>query len=350
MASANLCSRAFTPPDGSQRWYIVPDVCDWHSILDWLVQRALPQHVPDALRRSRSPLALDPQLQSPDEIAARRALEELKATFAEQQRDLENQLEQATANAEPIRNGLLYGTGTDLENAIAAVLEAAGLNVVKVDELLGDTTSADLVVTLAGKRRLIEVKSASGSAAETLVRQLETHLQTWPQLRPNDPVDGGLLVVNHQYDCCPTSAAHPCTPVRSSSPRSPRPCSRRENCSTGGVHRTGQQSARPCSVSRPLLNTRASEPTPRLRRPLAQEPRSTMDRAGAADCSVNADGPTPSNEQRTSPETADGRSHEDVNPAQDRRAGGKFISTGSRARSAMAGLGHSISALRRGQN
>ncbi len=185
---------AFTPPDGSQRWYIVPDVCDWHSILDWLVQRALPQHVPGALRRSRSPLALDPQLQTPAEIAARRALEELKATFAEQQRDLENQLEQATANAEPIRNGLLYGTGTDLENAVAAVLEAAGLNVVKVDELLGDTTSADLVVTLAGKRRLIEVKSASGSAAETLVRQLETHLQTWPQFRPNDCTLSGYRV------------------------------------------------------------------------------------------------------------------------------------------------------------
>jgi hypothetical protein len=242
---------AFTPPDGSQRWYIVPDVCDWHSILDWLVQRAMPQHVPDALRHSRSPLALDPQLQSPDEIAARRALEELKATFAEQQRDLENQLEQATANAEPIRNGLLYGTGTDLENAIAAVLEAAGLNVVKVDELLGDTTSADLVVTLAGKRRLIEVKSASGSAAETLVRQLETHLQTWPQLRPNDPVDGGLLVVNHQYRLLPdersTSVytrpeflAALTTPVLST-----------RDCSTGGVHRPGQQSARQCSVSRP---------------------------------------------------------------------------------------------------
>jgi hypothetical protein len=74
---------------------------------------------------------------------------------------------------------------------------------VKVDELLGDTTSADLLVSLAGKRRLIEVKSASGSATETLVRQLETHLQTRPQLRPNDLVDGGVLVVNHQYRLLP---------------------------------------------------------------------------------------------------------------------------------------------------
>ena len=190
---------AWTPPDGSQRWYIVPDACDWHSILDWLVQRALPQHVPGALRRSRSPLALDPRLQTPAEAAARRGLGELDATFVEQRHELESQLAQATADAEPIRNGLLYGTGADLENAVAAVLEAAGMNVVKVDELLGDTSSADLLVSLASKRRLIEVKSASGSAAETLVRQLETHLRTWPQLRPHDPVEEGVLIVNHQY-------------------------------------------------------------------------------------------------------------------------------------------------------
>jgi hypothetical protein len=190
---------AWTPPDGSQRWYIVPDVCDWHSILDWLARRALPQHVPGALRRSRSPLELDPQLQTPDEIAATQALEELKATFVEQQRELEGQLQQATTKAEPIRSGLLYGTGAELENAVAAVLDAAGTNVVKVDELLGDTTSADLLVSLAGKRRLIEVKSASSRATETLVRQLETHLHTWPQLRPDEPVDGGVLIVNHQY-------------------------------------------------------------------------------------------------------------------------------------------------------
>lgn len=55
------------------------------------------------------------------------------------------------------------------------------------------------IAALLGKRRLIEVKSASGSAAETLVRQLETHLRTWPQLRPTDPVDGGVLIVNHQH-------------------------------------------------------------------------------------------------------------------------------------------------------
>jgi hypothetical protein len=190
---------AWTPPDGSQRWYIVPDVCNWRSILDWLVQRALPRHVPGALRRARSPLALDPRLQTPAERSARRTLEDLEASFAEQRAVVEHQLKEAQALAEPIRAGLLYGTGAELENVVALVLEAAGLNVVKLDKLLGDTNSADLLVSLVGKRRLIEVKSASGNAAETLVGQLEKHLRTWPQLRPTDPVDGAVLVINHQY-------------------------------------------------------------------------------------------------------------------------------------------------------
>lgn len=185
--------------EGDQRWYIVPDVCDWHGILDWLVQRALARYVPGALRRARSPLALDLGLQSPAELAARQALEQLETSFAQQRRELEDHLAEATAHAEPIRNGLLYGTGAELEDTVATVLEAAGLKVVKIDELLGETSSADLLVSYGERRRLIEVKSASGNAAETLVGQLETHLRTWPQLRPADPVDGGVLVVNHQH-------------------------------------------------------------------------------------------------------------------------------------------------------
>jgi len=189
----------WTAADASQRWYIVPDVCDWDSILTWLVERALPGSVPGALRRARSPLALDPALQTPAEAAAHRALEDLEASYAEQRCRLDDRLEAAKAQAEPIRHGLLYGTSTELENTVAAVLDAAGFTVVNVDELLSDTTSADLLVSFGGKSRLIEVKSASGSASETLLAQLETHLRTWPQLQPAQPVDGGALVVNHQY-------------------------------------------------------------------------------------------------------------------------------------------------------
>jgi hypothetical protein len=190
---------AWTPASGDQRWYIVPDVSDWHGILDWLLERALPEYVPGALRRARSPLAHDPALQTRAEAAARLALDDLVAGYAQERGRLEAQLEEARAEAEPMRNGLLYGTGSELEQAVATVLEAAGFAVVSLDELLGDTTSADLLASYGLDRRLVEIKSASGNAGESLVGQLDRHLQTWPQLRPGEPVGGGVLVVNHQH-------------------------------------------------------------------------------------------------------------------------------------------------------
>lgn len=190
---------AWTPASGNQRWYIVPDVSDWHSILDWLLERALPEYVPGALRRARSPLVHDPALQTRAEVAARRALNDLDASYAQERGRLEAQLEEARAEAELMRNGLLYGTGAELEHAVATVLEAAGFAVVSLDEFLGDTTSADLLASHGSERHLVEIKSASGNASESFVGQLERHLQTWPQLRPDEPVDGGVLVVNHQH-------------------------------------------------------------------------------------------------------------------------------------------------------
>jgi len=108
---------------------------------------------------------LPPTLQTPTEAAARRALEELEASYAEQRRQLEEQLEDAKVHTQPIWNGPLYGTSVELENAVAAVLKVAGLTVVKLDELLGDTTSADLLVswwnTLADLRRRFRRRARS---------------------------------------------------------------------------------------------------------------------------------------------------------------------------------------------
>jgi hypothetical protein len=184
---------------GNQRWYVVPGGSSWDVLLDWLVKQALAEHVPGALRRARSRLALDPALQSADEANARRALERLEDEFDGERHRLQNELAQATADAEPIRDGLLYGTADTLEDAVAAVLTAAGFEVVKLDEDLGDTASADLLVSYKGQRRLVEIKSASGTANENLVAALYRHLDTWPQLKPGLPVDGGVLVVNHQH-------------------------------------------------------------------------------------------------------------------------------------------------------
>jgi hypothetical protein len=190
---------AWTPQSGEQRWYVIPDGCDWHTVLDWLRQQALPEYVPNALRRARAPLAQDQALQTPAETSAQEALDDLDTRYEEEHGRIESELREATADAEPIRNGLLYGTGTELERAVATTLTAAGFAVTELDEYLGDTASADLLVAYGPDRRLVEVKSASGNARESLVGDLERHLQTWPQLRPDEPVAGGVLIVNQQH-------------------------------------------------------------------------------------------------------------------------------------------------------
>lgn len=38
-----------------------------------------------------------------------------------------------------------------------------------------------------------------GTPGESLVDHLRRHLNTWPQLRPDEPVTGGVLIVNHQH-------------------------------------------------------------------------------------------------------------------------------------------------------
>lgn len=198
------------PPLGDQRWYIIPDGTGWDNVLGWLGQRALPEYVPGALRRARSPHFADPELQTARELAARQALEALDGRYAEERLRLEQTLREAETRAEPVRYGLLYGTGAELVRAVAQVLTAAGLRTVDLDEELGGTKSADLLVSTDGPpRRLAEVKAASGAAPESLVGHLERHLTTWPQLRPGEPVTGGVLVVNHQHRLHPSErAAH----------------------------------------------------------------------------------------------------------------------------------------------
>jgi hypothetical protein len=197
----------WTPEHRDERWYIVPHGCEYHTILDWLVTRALPEYVPGALRRARSSVALDPTLQTPAEAAAQAALRDLQANYETQRAALQQQLDDATAAASGIREGLLFGTGTVLEDAVQAVIEAAGLTVVRVDALLAATASADLLVMHDNERRLVEVKSAAGNVGENLVSQLENHLRTWPQLQPSSPVGGGILIVNHQHRLDPSERA-----------------------------------------------------------------------------------------------------------------------------------------------
>lgn len=197
----------WVPASGDQRWYAIPDATDPNLILAWLSSQGLPQHVPGALRRVRAPRAVIPSLQTPAEEAARRALAEMEANYEEERHRRESELREATEAAEPIRRGLLFGTGNELVEAVATVLSAAGFTVVDVDALLGDTVSADLLASVRAERRLVEIKSAGGNPSERLVADLERHLKTWPQFRPEEPVGGGVLVINHQHRLDPDERA-----------------------------------------------------------------------------------------------------------------------------------------------
>jgi hypothetical protein len=190
---------AWIPPTGDQRWYVIPDATGWNGLLDWLIHQALPAYVPNALRRARSAHFVDPALQTQAELLARRALDDMTARHADEQARLEDKLQGARAAAEEVRYGLLYGTGRQLVDAVDAVLADAGFMTVNLDEELGETKSADLIATLQRQRRLIEIKSTSGNASEALVGDLLRHLATWPELRPQEPVGGGVLIVNHQH-------------------------------------------------------------------------------------------------------------------------------------------------------
>ncbi|MFD7900569.1 hypothetical protein [Streptomyces sp. NPDC059743] len=189
----------WTSGDGQQIWYVIPDGVDWNQVVDWLVQRALREHVPAALRRVRSRHHVDSALETLAETQARRALEELERRYLEDKARLEGELQRARQEAEPVRAGLLYGSGSELEDAVAVVLRAAGFAVTDLDEELGGTLSADLLAVLNGSTCLVEVKAAAGAAGEKLISQLQRHLEKWPQLRPGQPVTCAALIVNHQH-------------------------------------------------------------------------------------------------------------------------------------------------------
>ena len=63
----------WTSPQLDLRWYIVPDRIDWPTVIDWLVQQALPAYVPGVLRRSRSGKHTGENLRTGKEAQARQA-------------------------------------------------------------------------------------------------------------------------------------------------------------------------------------------------------------------------------------------------------------------------------------
>lgn len=136
---------AWQSDDEGQRGYILPGGVDWDAVLDWLMQQALPEMNPAALRRSRSSRFHDPNLQTLNELTTQQSLLDLEERYTAEKAELESRLRLAREKAEPVRHGLLYEGGAPLVAAVHAVLASAGLQVVDLDRELGATKSADLL-------------------------------------------------------------------------------------------------------------------------------------------------------------------------------------------------------------
>lgn len=191
-------------PSTDQRFYILPECTPPGLILDWLANHAIPEFAPGAHRETRPPGAYRDIFPTQAELEASRALAEFEDHTAIERAALADDLKTAHAAADDRRDTLLFGTGPALEEAVAACLRDAGMSIVKVDDLLGATSNADLLATVNGRRILIEVKSGKGPASERHYSDLESHLREWPATgQPS--VDGGALILNDQIRTEPSA-------------------------------------------------------------------------------------------------------------------------------------------------
>lgn len=188
------------PEDDSppvMRCYVLPALDSYEPVLRWLADRAVPYYVPTGSRRMRRYAAEQPDLQTTAERTLHAGILELSSRYETQRSDLDQRLASEQARATAVRDPLLWESDNALVDAVARVITDTGATVSALDNVVG-TRSADLLVELGPRRVLVEVKSGSGRAAESLTDVLRKHLRTWPQLRPNLPLDGAALVVNHQ--------------------------------------------------------------------------------------------------------------------------------------------------------
>lgn len=190
-------------PDGPISHYVLPALPSYRPILQWLAERAVPDLIPTAAARLRKYADAQPSLQTDLERTVTSELTTLTEQYEKTKADLEHQLDEARAAARQVRDPILFGTGTPLEDAVARVLTDAGVQVTRLDDEIG-TVSADLLAKYDGRRILIEVKSAGGNANERLADALRKHLRTWPQMNPKAPAHGAALVVNHQHKLPPS--------------------------------------------------------------------------------------------------------------------------------------------------
>lgn len=186
-------------PEGRDwRWYVIPAGSEWTDLVAWLVERAVPEYVPAALRRARAAELVDDPLLTGRELEARDAVDQFERDTAARRQELLQERDNAREAADSVRFGLLYGSGHLLVAAVGEVLKMAGFTVLDLDAALGAGTSADLLVSRSGRHWLVEVKAAGGNVSESIVGDVDRHLQTWKALGRTEELVGGILVVNHQ--------------------------------------------------------------------------------------------------------------------------------------------------------
>ena len=83
--------------DRRQRWSVVPSGTDWTLIVEWLIERAIREFVPVALRHVRSPEMVDDEFLTKEELATKDKLEQFEATTTVERQRLEATFETASA-------------------------------------------------------------------------------------------------------------------------------------------------------------------------------------------------------------------------------------------------------------
>ena len=184
------------------RCYVLPALDSYVPVLRWLAEVGVPELLPASARRMHRYARDLPALQTTAEREILAQIESLNRSYDTQSRELRTRLDAERQSVDGVREPLLFGSGVSLETGVAQVLKDAAVNVQRLDTLVG-TTSADLLATFGGRAVLVEVKSSSGSAAESMVDSLRRHLRTWPMVMPGIVVSGGALVVNHQRRTAP---------------------------------------------------------------------------------------------------------------------------------------------------
>jgi hypothetical protein len=184
-------------PDRRARWHVVPRGIGWEGVVEWLFDRGIRQYVPAVASRIPALAKLADNLLTSAERAARLNLERLEEEFNERRAALDSAMAKAREEADVIRKPLLWGTGDDLKQAVAALLGPSGFEVEDLDQTFGSGRSGDLLVSKDAQHRLVETKGLTGAPSEREVGDVVKHVRTWPSLGRAEELNGGVLVLNH---------------------------------------------------------------------------------------------------------------------------------------------------------